>query len=112
MAGTMPIASSSGASELGQYAVAEERADHVHVPVREVEQLQDPVHHRVPQGDQRVEAAEHEAVPQQRERSSPAQGADVVDDAEEQDVQGDLASQKHERPTGVGRSQEHVKRAT
>ena len=96
----MPISRASGTAKLGQYAVAEERTDHVHVAVREVQELEDPVDHRVPERDQRVEAAEHEAVPEQLKRSAPAEGADVVDDAEEQDVQGDLASQKHERPTG------------
>ena len=46
-----------GAAEHGDQPVADERADHVDVAVREVQQLQDPVDHRVAERDQRVDAA-------------------------------------------------------
>ena len=38
-----------------EHAVADERADHVDVAVREVQELQDPVDHRVAERDQRVD---------------------------------------------------------
>ena len=44
-------------AEHGQHAEADERADHEDVAVGEVQQLEDPVHHRVAEGDQRVDAA-------------------------------------------------------
>ena len=36
--------------------------DHQHVAVREIDQVEDAVHHRVAEGDQRIDAAEDEAV--------------------------------------------------
>ena len=39
-----------------------ERAEHVDVAVREVDEAQHAVHHRVPERDQRVDGAEREAV--------------------------------------------------
>ncbi len=50
------------AAERGEDAEADVGADHVDVAVREVEQLQDPVDHRVAEGDEGVDAAEREAV--------------------------------------------------
>ncbi len=45
-----------------QDAEADVGADHVHVAVREVQELQDPVDHRVAQRDERVDAPERQAV--------------------------------------------------
>ena len=45
-----------------QHAVADERADHEDVAVREVEELQHAVDERVAERDQRVDAAERQAV--------------------------------------------------
>ena len=42
--------------------VAGERAQHVDVAVREVDEAQHAVHHRVAEGDERVDGAEREAV--------------------------------------------------
>jgi len=50
------------AAERLQDPVADERADHEDVAVREVEELQDDVDERVAERDQRVDAAEREAV--------------------------------------------------
>jgi hypothetical protein len=44
--------------------VARERTKHVHVAVREIDQAQHAVHHRVAERDQRVDRAEREAVDQ------------------------------------------------
>ena len=45
-----------------EHAVADERADHVDLAVREVQQLEDPVDHRVAERDQRVDAPERQPV--------------------------------------------------
>ena len=45
------------AAEDGDQSEADERADHEDVAVREVQQLEDPVDHRVAEGDQGVDAA-------------------------------------------------------
>src|SRR4029077_12975496 len=74
-------------SQPRQDAVAEKHTDHVHLALGEVQELEDPVDHRVAECDQRVEAAQHKAVPEQLERSSPPEGTDVVDDAEQQRMQ-------------------------
>ena len=42
--------------------IAGERAEHVDVAVREVDEPQHPVHHRVAERDQRIDGAEREAV--------------------------------------------------
>ena len=42
--------------------VSGERAQHVHVAVREVDEPEHPVHHRVPERDECVNGAEREAV--------------------------------------------------
>ena len=42
--------------------VAGERPEHVHVAVREVDEAQHAVHHRVPERDQRVDGAERQTV--------------------------------------------------
>src|SRR5436309_13572925 len=44
------------APENGDPPVPDVRADHVHVSVREVQELEDPVDHRVAERDQRVDA--------------------------------------------------------
>src|SRR2546430_6056352 len=75
-------------AELREDAVPEKRPDHVDVAVSEVEQLQDPVHHRVAERDQRVQAPEDDPVPEKLERSSPPERANRVDDVEEGEVQG------------------------
>ena len=53
-----------GAARDGEHAVADEGADHVDLAVGEVQELEDPVHHRVAKRDQRVHAAEREPVDQ------------------------------------------------
>jgi hypothetical protein len=50
------------AAEHREDAVPDKRADHVHVAVREIQQLEDAVHHRVADRDQRVEAAQRYAA--------------------------------------------------
>ena len=60
------------AAQERQDAEADERADHVDVAVREVEQLEDPVDHRVAQRDQRVDAPEDDPVHRQLEVERPA----------------------------------------
>ncbi len=47
---------------------AQPRAQHHHVAVREVDELQDAVHHRVAQRDERVQAADGDAVLQRLEQ--------------------------------------------
>ena len=49
-------------TEQREHGVAREGAHHVHLAVGEVQQLEDPVHHRVPEGDQGVDGAEREPV--------------------------------------------------
>jgi ankyrin repeat protein len=49
-------------SEGRQHEVPDVGADHVDVTVGEVQQLEDPVDHRVPERDQRVDAAERQPV--------------------------------------------------
>src|SRR6185369_15563300 len=44
--------------------VAHERADHVHIAVREVDQFQYPVNHRVTERNQRVDCAQRDTVDQ------------------------------------------------
>ena len=51
-----------GPAERMQHAEADERADHEHVAVREVQELEDAVDERVAERDQRVDAAERERV--------------------------------------------------
>src|SRR5438874_566130 len=51
-----------GATEQLQHAVADERAHHEDVAVGEVEELQYPVDERVPEGDERIDAAERQRV--------------------------------------------------
>src|SRR5207248_478638 len=51
-----------GATEQLQHAEADERAHHEDVAVGEVEELQDPVDERVPEGDERIDAAERQRV--------------------------------------------------
>ena len=50
------------AGERGDDGPARQRADHQHLAVGEVDQVDDPVDHRVAERDQRIDAAEHEAV--------------------------------------------------
>ena len=58
---------SAGAAEEVKDAKADVRADHEDVAVGEIEELQDPVHHRVPEGDQGVDAAERRGIDERRE---------------------------------------------
>src|SRR6185369_6240705 len=44
--------------------VAHERADHVHIAVREVDQFEYPVNHRVTERNQRVDCAQRDTVDQ------------------------------------------------
>ena len=81
------IAGLSGAAEQRQDAEADERADHVHVAVGEVEQLEDPVDHRVPERDQRVDAAEDDPVDRELEEERPALRRRRVDRVEVQTTQ-------------------------
>ena len=57
----------SGAAEEMQHAEADVGADHEDVAVGEVEELEDPVHHRVPEGDQGIDAAERGRVDERLE---------------------------------------------
>ena len=70
------------AAQERQHAEADEGADHVDVAVGEVQELQDPVDHRVAQRDQRVEAAEDDPVDGQLEEEGPALGRGQVDRVE------------------------------
>jgi hypothetical protein len=63
-----------------QHEPAEERADHVHVAVGEVQELEDPVHHRVAKRDERVEAAERQPADRQVEEQAPVHGGKCVTD--------------------------------
>ena len=62
-----------------QDAEADVGADHEHVAVGEVEELEDPVHHRVPEGDQRVDAAERRRVDDRLEEPVEIDGRDRQD---------------------------------
>ena len=68
---TTGIAGAERPAESGQDTEADERADHVDVAVREVQELQDSVDHRVAERDQRIEAAENEAVHGELEEEDP-----------------------------------------
>jgi hypothetical protein len=48
--------------EARQEEQADERSDHEHVAVGEVDQLDDPVDHRIAEGDEGIDRAEHERV--------------------------------------------------
>jgi hypothetical protein len=48
--------------ERGDDGPARQRTDHQHLAVGEVDQVDDPVDHRVAERDQRIDAAEHEPV--------------------------------------------------
>jgi hypothetical protein len=64
------------AAERGQDAVADEGADHEHVAVGEVQQLEDPVDQRVAQGDQGVHAPERHAVDGELDEDVPVDRED------------------------------------
>src|SRR5262249_19995639 len=64
---------------------------HVDVDVGEVQQLQNPVDHRVAERDQRIQAPEDDPVPKKLERPGPSKRANRVDDVVEQKVQGPQA---------------------
>src|SRR4029079_2032989 len=53
-----------GKPELEGQKITNESADHINVAVREVDQPQDAIDHRVAQGDQRVDRADRQAVNQ------------------------------------------------
>ena len=54
-----------GAGACGEHRETDEAAEHVDVAVGEVEQLDDPVDHRVAQGHQTVERADEQSVEHQ-----------------------------------------------
>ena len=96
-----------------QHAVAEKRPDHVDLAVGEVQELEDPVHHRVAESDECVQAPEHEPVAKQLESAAPPQLADRVEDVEEGEVvQVAEGCQKRVRPTEVGRTSSVTSLAT
>ena len=66
------------AAEGGEHAVADERADHVDLAVREVQQLQDPVDHRVAERDQGVDAAERQPVDELLHEEVPVHRSDLL----------------------------------
>jgi hypothetical protein len=68
------IAGPQRPAEQRQDAEADERADHVDVAVREVEQLQDPVDERIAERDQRIDAAEDDPVDRELEEERPSPG--------------------------------------
>src|SRR5262249_11818427 len=78
-------------AQAGEDAVAEEGSYHVDVAVGEVQQLQNPVDHRVAERDQRIQAPEDDPVPKKLERPGPSKRANRVDDVVEQKVQGPQA---------------------
>ena len=63
----------SAALQLPREVVADVGADHVDVAVREVDQAQDAVDHRVAQGDQGVDRPERQAVDQLLEEGRHAE---------------------------------------
>jgi len=105
-----------GASERDEHAVADERPDHVDVAVREVQELEDPVHHRVPESDERVDRAEGDPVQRDLEKELPAEqreSGDTGDDrrccASEGFGHGRDCLAKCVRPTeSAGRTPLHV----
>ena len=72
---TTGIAGVERPAESGQDTEADERADHVDVAVREVQELQDSVDHRVAERDQRIQTAENEAVHGELEEEDPGRRA-------------------------------------
>ena len=61
------------AAKCRESEVADVRADHEHLAMGEVQELQDPVHHRVADGDQSVDAPEREAGDELIEEIAPRQ---------------------------------------
>ena len=57
-----PAADRVGADQRDDHRVGDHRADHHHFAVREVDELDDPVHHRVAQRDDGVDAAQRQPV--------------------------------------------------
>ena len=82
MSGAIRGASVQRTAQQREHAKADERPDHVHVAVREVQQLQDPVDHRVAQRDQGIDAAQDDPVHAQLEEEGPALGGREVDRVE------------------------------
>ena len=62
-----------GSAEPAEHEEADVRADHEDLAVGEVQELQDPVDHRVPDGDQAVEAPERQARDELIEEVVPRQ---------------------------------------
>ena len=61
------------ASEPGQHEVADVRPDHEDLAVREVQELQDPVDHRVADGDEPVQAPERQPGDELVEEVAPGE---------------------------------------
>ena len=68
------------AAKRTQREEADVRADHVDVAVREVEELEDPVDHRVAERDQRVEAADGQPSDELREEVMPVVEGETEDE--------------------------------
>ena len=66
------------AAKCGEHSVAGERAHHVDLAVREVEELQDPVDHRVAERDQSVDAPERHPVDELLHEEVPVHRSDPL----------------------------------
>ena len=64
----------AGADQRDDDRVGDHRADHHHLAVREIDELDDPVDHRVAQRDDRVDAAERRAVDELLDEDVHCQG--------------------------------------
>ena len=95
-----------GSAQPLEHEEADERPHHVDVAVGEVQELQDPVHHRVAEGYQRVDAPEREPTDQLTAEETPVHRVEKIAQTQcgPRDARAALVQSLLRRTTRLGRT--------